>query len=320
VSKYSIVISNYNYGRYISDALESCLKLDRKLLLEIIVVDDGSSDGSEIIIKEFVNKNPLIIKAVFQSNSGQLAALKNGLKIASGEYICLLDADDFYLSSNYLNELNKIYGFTKDIKFVFSDTLTVNEFKSSIPLSGGNDLMIGKTKFLTYFKKYWIGNVTSSISFNRELIRFIGDLDDKINGDWVTRADDIIVFLSSLNDFKKYYLNKKLVGYRVHGRNLYFNKEYSREDHELYRKKKDRLFSIYRDSILRDLSTAALMEEVLSIGYLNKKIARAYYDIIASNFNSSAIKVIFFILLSAKFVYGLFLYKKFGAISNRVCI
>ncbi|MEL7507903.1 MAG: glycosyltransferase [Cyanobacteria bacterium J06554_1] len=87
----SVIISNYNYGRFITEAIESVLNQTYSNV-ELIVVDDGSTDNSRDIIQSYSHR----LISVFQANSGQGAAFNAGLAQASGDIICFLDADDYY--------------------------------------------------------------------------------------------------------------------------------------------------------------------------------------------------------------------------------
>ncbi len=86
----SIIVSCYNGEKYIADTLNSLLS-QTYTNLEIIVVDDGSKDNSESVIKSFADKRICYYK---QENGGQCNALNAGFKKASGKYIKFYDADD----------------------------------------------------------------------------------------------------------------------------------------------------------------------------------------------------------------------------------
>lgn len=87
----SVIISNFNYGRFIAEAIESVLDQTYRDI-ELIVVDDGSTDGSRSIIESYSDR----IISIFQDNAGQGAAFNAGIARASGDIICFLDADDYY--------------------------------------------------------------------------------------------------------------------------------------------------------------------------------------------------------------------------------
>lgn len=85
----SIIIANYNYGRFLSAAIDSALAQDWKRL-DVVVVDDGSTDNSRDIIARYGDR----IKAIVQANGGQTSAFNAGFAASSGEVVIFLDADD----------------------------------------------------------------------------------------------------------------------------------------------------------------------------------------------------------------------------------
>jgi glycosyltransferase involved in cell wall biosynthesis len=90
---FSVIINNYNYGRYIEEAIESVLNQTfPQDDIEIIVVDDGSTDDS----LERINKYQGKISCIYQENSGQAAALNAGIVRAKGRIISFLDSDDYW--------------------------------------------------------------------------------------------------------------------------------------------------------------------------------------------------------------------------------
>lgn len=90
----SILINNYNYERYLQQAIESAINQTYKNI-EIIIVDDGSTDSSNEIINKYSHLEN--IKILFKSNGGQATAFNEGFKLASGEIIFFLDSDDYFL-------------------------------------------------------------------------------------------------------------------------------------------------------------------------------------------------------------------------------
>ena len=90
-ARVSVIIPSHNHGRYISNALESVLSQNIPDL-EIIVVDDGSTDDTEAVVKLYPNVN-----YYRQSNAGPSAARNFGLKKSTGDYVVFLDADDWLL-------------------------------------------------------------------------------------------------------------------------------------------------------------------------------------------------------------------------------
>ena len=86
----SIIITNYNYERYLADSIASALAVDWPHI-EVIVVDDGSTDRSRDIVDSFV---PMGIKGLYTQRQGQARAAARGFAESRGEWIVFLDADD----------------------------------------------------------------------------------------------------------------------------------------------------------------------------------------------------------------------------------
>lgn len=118
-SKVSIVIPVYNVELYLREALDSVINQTLKEI-EIIVVNDGSTDNSLEIIKEYEKKDNRI-KIINQENQGLSGARNSGLKIAKGEYIYFMDSDDYI----ELDTLELCYKKSKDenLDFIFFDAL-----------------------------------------------------------------------------------------------------------------------------------------------------------------------------------------------------
>ena len=87
----TVVICNYNYRQYLQDAIHSALTQTYQPL-ELIVVDDGSTDGSW----ELLQSQPSCIRCLRIPHSGQLAAYWAGIEASRGSIICFLDSDDVY--------------------------------------------------------------------------------------------------------------------------------------------------------------------------------------------------------------------------------
>lgn len=96
----SVVIPVYNRGYIINRAVESVLTQSYPAV-EIIVVDDGSTDNTQQILKNYKNR----IKVITQENKGVSSARNAGIKMASADWIALLDSDDEWLSHKLANHV-----------------------------------------------------------------------------------------------------------------------------------------------------------------------------------------------------------------------
>lgn len=112
-SKISVVIPLYNKEQEVERALHSVV--EQSLTVgEIIVVNDGSTDNSRAIVERFIAAHPEAnIRLINQENSGVSAARNRGIKEAVGDYIALLDGDDWWLS-NYIAEVCRMMEYYPD--------------------------------------------------------------------------------------------------------------------------------------------------------------------------------------------------------------
>lgn len=109
----SVIIPAYNSSQTIEEALKSVITQTYQNF-EIIIIDDCSTDNTVEVIKEFIENHPKhkIILIVNKENSGPAKSRNRGIEISNGEYISLLDSDDFYVN----NKLEKQIQFLKNNK------------------------------------------------------------------------------------------------------------------------------------------------------------------------------------------------------------
>ena len=100
--KISVIVPVYNVGAYLSECLNSLL-VQTCSDIEIICINDGSTDNSAMILEAFAEKDKRI-KVISQPNAGVGAARNTGLAAAGGEYVCFVDPDDF-ITPDYLQGL-----------------------------------------------------------------------------------------------------------------------------------------------------------------------------------------------------------------------
>lgn len=101
---FSIIVPVYNIKDYIERCIHSVLN-QTYANFELILVDDGSSDGSESVCDYYATKYSNI-KVIHQTNAGLSSARNTALKIARGNYIIFLDGDDFWIENTLLQEIN----------------------------------------------------------------------------------------------------------------------------------------------------------------------------------------------------------------------
>jgi glycosyltransferase involved in cell wall biosynthesis len=123
----SVIIPNYNYAEFVGEAIESVLSQTYKNI-EIIIVDDGSTDNSIDILSSYLSE----ITLVSQSNSGVSSARNAGLVKASGEYVCFLDSDDVWFSNKIEIQISHLLNNTMACVYngiqLFEDNISVVKF------------------------------------------------------------------------------------------------------------------------------------------------------------------------------------------------
>ncbi|WP_024791224.1 glycosyltransferase family 2 protein [Lebetimonas sp. JS032] len=205
----SVLIDNYNYGKFLSECTESVLDQTYQNF-EIIIVDDGSSDNSKEIIEKYANKDKRI-KPIFKKNGGQASAFNEGFKHCNGEIICFLDSDDKFLP-NKLKKIKEIY--EKGYEYIVNDYKLIGNtaYKGPYYPYGGYNM------FLVYYLTFFAGSTTSNISISKKLANQIFPIPyEKF---FKIRADDVIVFISNLMT-EMFFIDKELSEYRIHGDNLF---------------------------------------------------------------------------------------------------
>jgi len=238
MSTVSILINSYNYAAYLDSAIASAVaQTDR--VGEIIVVDDGSTDGSPEIAQAWHSRDPRV-RLITKANGGQLSALNLGFEASHGELLFFLDADDEF-KSGYVEQMWRAYEEFSDADFAFcrwelldgrSHTFRQDE--------NGPGRCLGPTFWRTLLTREGIGGPTSSLSMRRSLAQRI--LPYPLEANWRTRADDVLVYGASLLGGIKLHVAQTGVGYRVHGQNLWHGKEESKADKARYEHSRDLLF------------------------------------------------------------------------------
>lgn len=122
---FSIIIPTYNRSLILKDTLTSVLN-QSFTDYEIIVVDDGSTDNTDEVIKEFKNEK---IRYYYKKNEERSVARNFGADKASGEYLIFLDSDD-RMKENHLSSVNEFIQLNKNAKFLFAGYVILNPDKT----------------------------------------------------------------------------------------------------------------------------------------------------------------------------------------------
>jgi glycosyltransferase involved in cell wall biosynthesis len=201
----SVVIPCYKQGRYLAEAIRSCLDQDYPEK-EIIVVNDGSPDNTREVARSFGNR----IVYIEQENRGLSAARNAGIGAAGGNYVALLDSDDVLLPGS-LAVRAAFLDDHEDIALVCSDVVLFDD---------GGDIGLksafsGKPKKAANLRWETVGFYISanSVMVRRRVFDKAGLFDEGLRGG----AEDWLMWVKMSRFFNMAYLDRPLTRYRIHG-------------------------------------------------------------------------------------------------------
>jgi glycosyltransferase involved in cell wall biosynthesis len=209
----SVLINNFNYERYVGTAIEGALEQTYEPI-EIVVVDDGSTDGSRSVIARYGSS----VVPVLKSNGGQASAFNSGFAACQGDIVCLLDADDVFLPTKVerlvdsLAEAPDAAWLMHPLQYVDADLqpLDMPELPAS---SGYRDVRQSIARGRLRGALASEGTATSGLCFRRQLLaRLLPMPEDRL------LIDDYLKF-SALALAGGCILNSRLSLQRLHGEN-----------------------------------------------------------------------------------------------------
>lgn len=197
MAKLSIVIPNYNHSQWLAQSIESALNQTNPAD-EVLIIDDGSQDNSPDIIKKYENhKNVRIICR--KENKGTNYTINEGLKVAQGDFILFLAADDFLdprLVSEYRSFLEKHpdVGFCCSLSHVLLENGGVSAPKAAFGIPSGY-IAPGKAKTLIYKYSIWPWFWGNTMMLNRKKVIEMGSF----NPDFESFSDGFLYIRLALS-------------------------------------------------------------------------------------------------------------------------
>lgn len=207
--EFSVIIPVYNCAKYLPRCIESITKQSYKNI-EIILINDGSTDNSVNICQNYIKKDNRII-LINKSNEGVSKARNDALKLMSGKYAIFLDSDD-YLDDGYFEEINKIITQHNEIELITFG------FYSDVNDRNGTDI---SSDIINYRENYYSSH-------------------DEIKNDLINLWDKSILY----NVWNKVYLKSIIDRYNIKfidfyfGEDVEFNKKYLNVVKNLYNSEK----------------------------------------------------------------------------------
>ncbi|MBC7706799.1 MAG: glycosyltransferase family 2 protein [Rhodoferax sp.] len=218
---FSVIICNFNYAQFVGQAIQSVLDqhypTDR---LQVIVVDDGSTDGSHLVYQPFAH-DPRFL-AVLQENRGQTAAFEAGVQVATGDYVCLLDSDDLFVPHKLERVAARIAQLAEapDNLFMCHD-LVLEDITDAIPLKQAQTWfdVVGINRLpdsftLTQQAMHFPFSIPSGLVFSRPVISAC--LEAIPAWAFPRGADGVVCPAALFKTGRVHYLREPLGVYRIH--------------------------------------------------------------------------------------------------------
>lgn len=205
----SVIIPTYNNEEYIEEAIESVLSQSYKKI-ELIVVDDGSTDMTYMKIKKYLN----YIRYIKKTNGGVASASNIGIDMSTGEYIAFLDGDDVY-TKNKIEMQVKVLENNKDVDFVYNDVEVVDEKLQHINILCSEEHCKSKFDFASKMFVRQLIPGPASIMIRRKCIE-----DGLRYPERYTNTSDYYFTLKLSMNYKGMDIKKVLYRYRRHKKNL----------------------------------------------------------------------------------------------------
>lgn len=203
----SVYITNYNYGKYIRQSIESILNQTMQDY-ELFIIDDGSTDASRKIIEDY-SQHPQI-SIIYQRNKGLNITNNIALRVSRGKYIMRLDADDF-LEHDALEVMSKKLEENAELGLVFPDYFLIDSVNT----------LIGEVQRFNFNNEVSLLDQPAHgacTMIRRENLVSLGGYDEDY-----TCQDGYELWIKFISHYKVENINKPLFYYRQHGNNLTSN-------------------------------------------------------------------------------------------------
>lgn len=208
----TVLVDTYNYGRFIEQAIDSVLSQDFPMgRMEILVVDDGSTDDTADRVRKYGGR----VQYIYKANGGQASAFNFGFQHANGEIVALLDADDYFLPGKIRRIVEE---FQKDPRagMVYHRLLRLQTSSGDLqelPMVAVSGFLPDDREKLLKYQPY----PTSCLAFRSGAVKQLLPVPEAIR----LQADTYFTLLAPLVA-PIIAISEPLAVYRIHGQNLFF--------------------------------------------------------------------------------------------------
>lgn len=208
----SVVVPCYNHEKYVKETIESIINQTYKNI-ELIVIDDGSKDGSVKVIQELADRYGFTF--IHRPNKGLTKTLNEGVHLASGDFIAFVASDDYW----DITKIEKqVESFNKNDKIVmsFTEGYEINQFSE---INGVVKYTESRKTFYNFQEILLYASLPSaSIMVRKEELLKVGGFSEDL------KVEDLDIWLKLLKDGGlAEVLHEKLMYYRIHDNNTHAN-------------------------------------------------------------------------------------------------
>ncbi len=224
----SVVIPAYNAAEFLAETLQSVLAQTYRHL-EVIVVDDGSTDTTATIAQQFVTQDARV-RLVSQANAGVAAARNKGIAHVRGSLIAPLDADDVWHCDNLRRQVDCLRHQDESVGVVYSWSLDIDEQSQ---LTGG--LHVSKAEGHVYkllICHNFLGNASSSL-IRRQCLEAIQGYSQTMRSQGAQGCEDWDLYLRLAERYEFRVVPEFLVGYRKNTRSMSANLKQMAKSHDV---------------------------------------------------------------------------------------
>ncbi|MEA5511022.1 glycosyltransferase family 2 protein [Crocosphaera sp. UHCC 0190] len=228
----SVIIPAYNAEEFIVKTLQSVVNQTYQNL-EIIVIDDGSQDGTKTQVDLFIKKDERI-KYLYQINAGVAAARNLGIETATGEFIAPIDADDIWYPQNIEKQVKAMISGGNQVGLVYSWSVDIDE----------NDRLTGAFRateiegsvYPTLVSHNFLGNASCSM-IRRSIVQSLGGYNRSLKQQNAQGCEDWDFYLKIAESYQIKVVKEFLVGYRKLPESMSRNYETMARSHALIMEK-----------------------------------------------------------------------------------
>ena len=211
----SVVVPAFNAAPTIGSTLDSIARQTYRRL-DVVIVDDGSTDGTNSLIRRFCLSDPRM-RLIEQSNSGVAAARNAGIRASRGDFVAFIDADDLWHPTKIERQMRALLDQGPDVALAYSPFRVID--------GEGNVVASAKRQDASgwvldrHLRANIVGN-GSSILVRKSVLQEFGGFDSWLRQQGAEGCEDLLLQLRIASRYKFCEVPEYLVGYRRHGGNM----------------------------------------------------------------------------------------------------